>query len=144
MNHEKGTGIVLKDTYQSLFKAPIRTVQRPKLKKDSITALSDIFDSICFNADTCAIEVDEHPEKNLIKSMAYYRYKWDEDTKVYSKEPMGDWAADPADMMQTLALEYSWGTISGERLGFTKAIPKESGDYDPYRHNVLEFARNNV
>jgi hypothetical protein len=142
MNHEKGTGIVLKDTYQSLFKSPIRKVDRPKMKSDSIQALSDIFNLICFNAKTTTLDVKDAPEKNLIKSLAYYRYKWDDDAKVYSKEPMGDWAADPADMMQTLALEYRWGTISGERLGYPKAIPfVVEGEHDPYEHNVLSFGR---
>ena len=146
MSHEKGTGIILKDTYQSLFKEPIRTVQRPRLKKDSIEALSDIYDSICFNSKTCCVVVEGHPEKNLIKSLAYYRYKWDEDLKVYSKDPMGDWAADPSDMMQTLALQYRWGNINGERLGYPKAIPIEidDDDYDPYAHKVLEFGRRRV
>jgi len=133
MNHEKGTGIVLKDVYSSLLKAPIRTVKRPKLKIDSITALCDIFNMIRFNARTCCVEVKDQPEKNLVKAAAYYRYQWDEDSKTYSKDPVDDWAADPADMLQTLAMEYRYGKISGERIG--SPIPVAANlrsNADPY------------
>jgi len=119
MCHEKGSGIVLKDTYQALFKAAIRVVERPKLKRDSIEALGDVFNSLCFHAKTCATGKNE---QNLIKSLAWYRYAWDEDASVWSKEPVGDWAADPSDMMQTLAMQYRYGLIDGERIGYPHAL----------------------
>ncbi|MCK5616319.1 hypothetical protein KAR91_81405 [Candidatus Pacearchaeota archaeon] len=119
MNHEKGTGIVLKDTYRSLLKEPIRTVNRPKLKRDSIEALCDMFGAITFNAKTCNVG---DKENNLVQSMCYYRYDWDEEAKVFSKVPIGDWAADPADMMQTLAMQFREGTIDGKRLGMPRSL----------------------
>ena len=137
MNHEKGTGIILKDTYQSLFKEPIRTVERPKFKEDSITALRDMFNLIHFNSKTCAQGKDE---QNLIKSLSYYRYDWDEDNKVFSKVPIHDWASDPADMMQTLALVYRCGRIGGENLGATKPVLVGSqSDLDIWGPSVAEW-----
>ncbi len=130
MCHEKGSGIILKDTYQNLFKAPIQTVTRPKLKRDSLDALSDTFPALCFNAKTCAVGKNE---ENLIKSLGWYRYEWDADHAVWSKVPVGDWAADPADMMQTLALQYRYGQIDGEHIGYPYAIPKNIHDDNEYR-----------
>ena len=138
MNHDKGTGIVLKDTYKSLLKAKIRVVKRPPLKEDSIEALRDMFGSIRFNAKPCSREVDKEPEQNLLKAMSYYRFVWDEDARVFSKEPAGDWAADPADAMQTLALEYRCGYIDGQRLGSPIPVARNIGRSDPYNGwNVL-------
>ena len=141
MQHEKGTGQALKDTYQSLFKAPICKVTRPRFKMDSITALSNIFNLIHFNAKMCCVVVDKAPEKNLVTSLAYYRYKWDEDSKSYSKEPMGDFAADPADMMQTLALEYSHGHVGGQRIGSPITIPLNHNKARRKKWNVLSGLR---
>jgi hypothetical protein len=142
MNHEKGTGIVLKDTYQSLFKQPIKTVERPKFKEDSITALRDMFNVIHFNLKTCSVDVPKHPENNLIKALAFYRYDWDEDNKIYSKVPIGDWAADPADMMQTLALVYRCGKINGENLGSNRpTLVYEQDESEIWGPSVLEFGR---
>lgn len=129
MCHEKGSGIILKDTYQNLFKAPIQTVTRPKLKRDSLDALSDTFPLICFNAKTCA---SGRNEENLIKSLGWYRYEWDADHAVWSKVPVGDWAADPADMMQTLALQHRYGQIDGEHIGYPYAIPRNVHDDNEY------------
>jgi hypothetical protein len=119
MCHEKGTGIVLKDTYRSLLKEPIKTVPRPKLKRDSIEALCAMFGAITFNARTCNVG---DKEDNLVKAMCFYRYQWDEDANIYSKEPLGDWAADPADMLQTLAMQFREGTIDGKRLGLPRSL----------------------
>lgn len=124
MQHEKGTGIVLKDTYQALLRAPIHSVQRPPLKRDSIEALSDMFGSVCIHQATCA---------DLVKAMACYRYVWDEDACVYSKEPLHDWASDPADMLQTMAMQFREGIIGGERLGLPlPLLPKHVRQADPY------------
>lgn len=133
MDHEKGTGIVLKDTYQSLLKAKIRTVKCPKLKEDSIEALRDMFGSIRFNAKPCSVVVDKEPEQNLIKAMSFYRYYWDEDNCVFSKDPQGDWAADPSDAMQTLAMEYRCGYIGGQRLGSPVPVARNIKQSDPYK-----------
>lgn len=122
MQHEKGSGIVLKDTYQALFTTPIYRVKRPPLKEDSINALADMFNEIHFNAKTCAVGKQE---QSLIKSLAWYRYAWDEDHAIWSKVPIGDWAADPADMMQTMAMQYRYGKIGGKVLGYK---PPENTD----------------
>jgi hypothetical protein len=127
MHTEKGSGIVLKDTYQSLLKAPIHMVERPRLKEDSITALADMFGMLTFHAKTCSCGKNE---ENLIKAMGWYRYDWDEDHAVWSKEPIGDWSADPADMMQTMAMQFNYGRIGGKVLGF-----KRPQDTDPRTDN---------
>jgi hypothetical protein len=126
MNHEKGTGIVLKDVYQSLFRAPIRKVKRPKLKRDSIEATQGMFSVIHINAKPC---------DKLVKALACYRYKWDEDACIWSKDPLHDWASDPADMIQTLATQWREGVIGGKRRGLPEPmthVPAHKAD--PYRN----------
>ena len=114
MNHEKGSGIVLKDTYDSLLGRIMRVVERPKLKADGISAVSDCFNRMVFNEPTT---------RELCKALSFYRYEWDEDKACFSKNPVDDWAADPADSMQTLAMQYRYGTIGGKMLGYPHPIP---------------------
>ncbi len=121
MNHEKGSGIVLKDTYDSLLCPPgqsISVVERPRLKADGISAVSDCFNSMVFNEPTT---------KELCKALSFYRYEWD-DTKVcFGKDPVDDWAADPADSVQSLAMQYRYGTIGGQTIGYPKPLPANVG-----------------
>lgn len=137
MNHEKGSGIVLKDTYDSLLcpvGKSIRVVERPKLKVDGINAVSNIFNSMVFNEPTTG---------ELCKALSFYRYEWDEDKVCFSKNPVDDWAADPADAMQTMAMQYRYSTIDGKMLGYPHAIPANVGlsaapqRYDRLRHGLV-------
>jgi len=97
MQHEKGSGIVLLDTYQSLLKKKCEKIDRPKLKEDSIESGYNIFPEIVFNAKTTG---------ELRKSLAFYRYEWDEEHSNFGKNPVDDWSADDADSFQLMALKF--------------------------------------
>jgi len=118
MNHEKGTGIVLKDTYGSLG-VKFGVVDRPRRKVDGIQAIRDILNKVRINAKACPA---------LVKALAFYRYEWDEDDVQFSKDPIDDWTNDAIDALQTMALQYRFGTIGGRRLGYPIALPVSGGD----------------
>ena len=113
MNHEKGTGIVLKDTYKAAG-IDFGVANRPRVKSDGIQAVRAIFDKVTFNEKTT---------DRLRACLGYYRYEWDEDAVAYKKDPVHDWASDAADALQTLAMRYRYGTIEGERIGYPAPIP---------------------
>lgn len=132
MNHEKGTGIVLKDMYANLgvrFKA----VDRPRLKSDGIYACRDIFPQLHINERLCG---------NLVRALAFYRYEWDDDAGKYKKDPYHDWASDFCDALQTLALQYRLGVIGGERIGTTSPTYASAiyADNEP-TYNPMSYAR---
>jgi len=114
MNHEKGTGIVLRDVYQTLFgkKIQVIPVDRPKVKSNGIEMVRGIFNQIRFNAKTT---------KDLLKAISFYRYVWDEEKVCFSKDPLHDFASHPADAIQTLAIQFVDHTIDGQRRGLTGA-----------------------
>lgn len=114
MNHEKGSGIVLKDTYDSLLGMIMKVVERPKLKADGIDAVRAMFNKVVFNEKTT---------RDLVKALSFYRYEWDPDKACFKKDPLHDWASDDADAMQTMAMQYRYGTIGNELLGYPHAIP---------------------
>ncbi len=121
MNHEQGSGIVLKDTYDSLLFAPgssSTVVERPKRKADGIDAVRGLFNSIVFNEPTT---------RDLIKALAFYRYEWDDAKVCFSKDPLHDGASHPADAMQTMAMQYRFGTIGGRQIGYPKPLPANVG-----------------
>lgn len=122
MNHEKGTGIVLKDTYDVLLGKIMNVVERPKLKADGIDAVRAIFNRLVFN---------ERTTHDLRKALAFYRYEWDEDNVCYKKDPVHDWASHFADAMQGLAMQYRYGTINGKLLGYPQPIPANVGRSSP-------------
>lgn len=117
MNHEKGTGIILKDTYESLG-IKFNVVEHPRLKSDGIDAVRNIFNSILFN---------EKETKELTKALSFYRYEWDDDRLSFKKDPIHDWASDAADAVQTMALQYRFSRIGGELLGYPHPIPVTAG-----------------
>jgi hypothetical protein len=102
MQHEKGSGIILLDTYQSLLKNKCEVVARPKLKEDSLESAYNVFPTVVFNVKTTV---------DLRKSLAFYRYEWDEDHSRFGKDPLDDWAADDADAFQLMAMKYRLETV---------------------------------
>ena len=109
----------------------IRVVDRPRLKADGIDAVSACFNMMVFNEPTT---------RPLCRALSFYRYEWDEDKVCFSKNPVDDFAADPADAMQTLAMQYRYGTIGGKLLGYPQPIAANAGlkvnRYDRLRHGV--------
>jgi len=108
MQHEKGSGIILGDVYAAHGIAYEPTA-RPRLKEDSIEAGRNIFNQVVFHEATT---------KDLRKSLSYYRYKWDEDKKRFSKEPEDDWTADDADAFQVLGIRHRMRTVGGHAVGW--------------------------
>jgi hypothetical protein len=104
MNHEKGSGIVLFDTYQSLLKKGCEVIARPKLKLDSIQSAYLIFPQVVFHAKTT---------EALRASLSFYRYEWDEETGQFGKVPVDDPAADDADVFQLMSMQYRISTVDG-------------------------------
>jgi hypothetical protein len=133
MNHEKGSGIVLKDTYDSLLGSTMRVVERPKLKADGIDAVRAMFNHVVFNEKTT---------RDLVKSLSFYRFEWDDDKACFKKDPLHDFTSDDADAMQTMAMQWRYGVIGNERLGYPHAIPvrvssgaqQSAQKYDRLRH----------
>ena len=121
MQHEKGSGIVLGDTYSSLLKKDYQVVARPKLKEDSIQSAYNIFPQVVFNAKTT---------KELRKSLSFYRYAWDENIGQFSKEPVDDPAADDADAFELMAMQYRLSTVDGPP---TEWEPSVSGSTESMR-----------
>jgi hypothetical protein len=104
MQHEKGSGIILGDVYAA-HGIPYEPTVRPKLKEDSIEAGRNIFNQCVFHADTT---------KELRKSLACYRYEWDEDKMRFGKVPVDDWTADDADAFQVLGTRKRIETVLHE------------------------------
>ena len=138
MNHEKGTGIILKDTAESLGLRFTPTI-RPKLKEDGHDAMREIL-PLCWFDIGC---------EELIKALSMYRYEWDEELSQFKKNPLEDWTSDAVDAFQTLALAYRLVPIGGRVLGSVVPVattPEYVKDdvYDPlaeYRGS-LTGARN--
>jgi len=130
MQHEKGTGLVLADMYAN-FGLQLKKVHRPKLKSDGIAAGRGIFNQVTINEKTCT---------QFLHRMAFYRFEWDEVLSQYKKDPVHDAASHTADAFQTLALQYRWGTIKGERIGYPHPIPVEAQGDGVEQWNVFNHA----
>lgn len=127
MQHEKGSGIILGDVYAA-HGIKWDVVARCKLKEDSIECGRNIFNQVVFHEATT---------KDLRKSLSFYRYKWDEDKKRFSKEPEDDWAADDADAFQVLGTKHRIATVGGHKVGWqsrrttsSRIEDNKSADYD--------------
>lgn len=46
---------------------------------------------------------EERKAKTLVKALSEYQFEWDEETKVYSKKPLHNWASHPCDMLRYFA-----------------------------------------
>lgn len=131
MNHEQGSGVILKDTYAA-FGIEFTKVDRIRLKADGIRAVRSIYNKIKVNANSC-------PE--LVKAMAFYRFKWDEDLGVFSKDPVHDWASDWMDALQTLALAYKYHIrVHNQLIGYPYPIPACTERIETF--NALDFDMN--
>lgn len=128
MNHEKGSGIILGDVYSSLG-IKYNKIARPQLKEDGLESVRNIFPQFVFHA----------PKTNdLRKSLAYYRYAWDDEFCRFSKDPVEDGCTDDADAVQTLGMKYRMDTVGGHRAGWqtvsdrttTRAEDDKCSEYD--------------
>lgn len=132
MQHDKGSGIILGDVYASLG-IPYEVVARPKLKEDSIEAVRNIFNQVVFHAKTTG---------ELRKSLAFYRYEWDEDNQRYGKYPVDDWAADDSDAFQVLGMRHRLGTAGAVVSGWTGLTVQPTTDLQDakaFEYDVLNF-----
>lgn len=131
MQHEKGSGIVLGDVYAALG-ISYEVVARCKLKADSIESGRNTFSQVVFNAKTTEF---------LRKSLAFYRYKWDDEKGRFSKEPEDDWAADDADAFQVLGTWHRMHTIGGQTPGVStkRTTTTKKQDDKACAYNVMEF-----
>lgn len=132
MNHEQGTGIVLKDTYDQLFGVRMpnfEMVPAPTTKALGIHEVRDIFDKLCIHQK--GVENGEQQggkdgKRGLLRALSYYRFEWDDVKNDLSKVPYRDWASHPCDALQTLALSYRYHKIGDHILGYPKSIPEWS------------------
>jgi len=125
-NRDKITAVPLLDSAEELG-LRVHQVIRPQNKdKDGIEAVRGIFPNLRINLmapeDDHQLGDPYHGTDRLIKALSYYRYSWDEDKKIWSKTPIHDWASNPADALQTLALGYKYCPIGGDYLGDDEAV----------------------
>lgn len=120
----------LLDTMRELLGSnKVTLVERVQRKEDSIQAARMIFPHVFFDAKKTT---------DLVKSLGFYRYEWDDNAGRFKDMPEDDWAADGADMFQCLGTAWVTLSIGGKRLGRTVALvgniptPKS-----PYNNNIL-------
>ncbi len=111
MQHEKGSGLILKDIYENAG-LRVTPVEFPRVKSAGIAAVREIFNKTHWDSRKCA---------EVLRALAYYRYEWLEDGACFSKLPVHDFASHPADALQTLALAYRYNVIGGKVLGDARA-----------------------
>ena len=120
-NRDKFTATPFRDSMTDLG-LRIHDVERPKSKDfDGIQAVRDIFPRLQINLMPAETDRKTGEPYNgtdrFLKGIKYYRYKWDDDLKQWSKTPIHDWASNCADAVQTLALGYKYCPIGGEYIG---------------------------
>ena len=120
-NRDKFSAIPFKDSMTDLG-LKVENVVKPENKDlDGIQAVRGIFPKLQINLMPAEENRQDGEPYNgtdrLIKGLKFYRYKWDEDLKQWSKSPIHDWASNPADALQTLALGYKYCPIGGEYIG---------------------------
>ncbi len=118
------------DTAEELLgKGKVTLVPRCGSKGDSIQAARMLFPFVHFHAKKCG---------GLLKCLGFYRFGWDDKGSRFTDKPCDDWSADAADMFQCAGMVWVTMSISGKRLGRTKAIigniPALGSAYD---NNVL-------
>jgi phage terminase large subunit len=94
---EIGTGMIRRQTAESLGIKPIKVVPRVKAKEESIDAARNILPRVWFDTEKC--------EKG-INALRSYQKVWDEKNKVYRNTPLHNWASNGADGFQQLAMAY--------------------------------------
>ncbi len=106
--HEKGSGIMLRDTYAGLG-IDFHKTERPETKAVGIDEVRQIFNHIT---------IDERKCPNLVRALAYYRYEWLEDRVCFSDKPIHDGSSHWCDALQTIALRYRYAPIDGQMVGY--------------------------
>lgn len=114
---------------EQLEKAGYRVVVLPAERvADGINAARGIFGRCVF---------DQEKTKRLLECLVNYRRKWNEENKIYSKEPLHDWASHGADAFRYLAL--------GARADYqTKRLPDQPAAVcsgETWQHMMLRRAK---
>ena len=93
-----------------------RVIPRVSHKEDSINAARAILPRCRFNIDRCA---------KLIEALKSYTKKWDEKRQCYSDTPLHDWASNPADAFQCLAMGLFNHPTAMKRIKLTRTEDME-------------------
>lgn len=148
-NKSRETATPLIETMRQM-KLKVSAVVRPQDKDmDGIQAVRNIWSRLRIDTRNLVEELStqhggqapyNHYEggDRLLKALKYYRYKWDEEGRCYSKVPIHDWASNPADALQTLALAIEYGQVSGEYRGSEPAVSSYYGpdSYEEWRPSL--------
>jgi len=94
-NRELGTGKARSETLSALLPEEVVVLDRPKSKEDKIEASRWILPKCYIDQEKCDY---------LINSLKSYRQEYDEEKKIWSAQPLHDWAAHGADMFSYFAL----------------------------------------
>lgn len=136
MEHQKGTGLVLKDHYEQAG-IVFGVVERPRLKAHGINEVRANFNKFRFHA-TMTAKPKGDDQRSLVAALAFYRYEWDDALVCYKKDPLHDWASHYADAIQTLALAFSYHiVVGGQIVGYPGAIAQVGGREKPL--NLLQI-----
>ena len=95
---ELGTGVSRKETALSKYQIDFEVA--PKLPKvDQIEAARQLLQYCSFSERTCS---------EGIKALENYRKEWDEKWSCYRNRPLHNWASNPADAFEVLAVAHSF------------------------------------
>lgn len=109
-----GMGKSLRDLFEEQGLKNVKVGDRVPNKGLAIQAVRRVFPSAWFDGERCA--------KGL-KCLRAYRYEWDEDRKVWSKEPCHDWASHGSDAFAEYAMSFTgeakagWSALSYNNRG---------------------------
>lgn len=96
-----GLGKSIKDLFEDQGLRNVHVGERVPTKALAIEAVRRVFPSCYFDSERCA--------KGL-KTLRAYRYVWDDDRKVWSREPEHDWSSHGADAFAEHALSFDGKT----------------------------------
>jgi len=77
--------------------SPVHVVERPPIKRQSIDKARMAFSQCRFDKTRCA---------DGLHALENYQWIWDEDYQTFRKEPLHNWASNPADAFQTFGFGY--------------------------------------
>ena len=98
----------------------VRIVPKSKNVNDDIHTVRMFIMKAWFDRENCALG---------IKALRNYQRKYDSKERVYSKNPVHNWASHGADGFRQLAVSYEVGILSG--VDPQDNLPEEAdGDYD--------------
>lgn len=99
-----GMGKSIKELFEEQGLKNVKVGERVPNKSLAIQAVRRAFPSAWFDGERCA--------KGL-KCLRAYRYEWDDDRKVWSKEPCHDWASHGSDAFAEYAMSFTGEAKSG-------------------------------